>query len=94
VTLPAGAVTQDETVRDAFLAGIKAAFVISQLNRFGQAMCGRCGCSWYGLEEAWANLDLDKVVVGSGSGYRGSLSWGEDHPNYLLLVCAGCKHGP
>lgn len=81
---------QDAT-RRGFLAGVKAAFVISQLNRLGQVLCARCGRGFESLDEAWDNLELNRVIDTERPGYQGALDWGEDHPNYLLLACVKCQ---
>ena len=78
-------------LRSTFLAGVKAAFVVSQLNRLGQILCARCGAGFTTLESAWANLELERVLETDRGGYRGDLDWGEDHPNYLLLACSRCR---
>ena len=81
-------------VRASFLEGVKAAFIVSQLNRLGQVLCGRCGIGFTSLEIAWGNLGLRRVIDTDRGGYRGDLDWGEDHPNYLLLACEKCLRTP
>lgn len=82
---------QLESSRADFLAGVKAAFIIGQLNRLGQVLCAKCGRAFDGLNQAWQELDLYRVLDTGRPGYRGDLDWGEDHPNQLLLACSRCR---
>ena len=78
--------------RHAFLAGVKAAFVVSQINRLGQVMCGGCGRSWTRADTAFEMLTLCNVLGERPyPGYDAQLGWGIDNPNNLKLCCAGCK---
>lgn len=78
--------------RNAFLAGVKAAFVVSQMNRLGQVMCGGCGRSWTRADTAFEMLTLCNVLgARPDPGYEVHLGWGIDNPNNLKLCCAGCK---
>ena len=83
--------TRHPDVRESFLEGVKAAFIVSQLNRLGQVLCAKCGMGFSSVEIAWGNLGLHRVIDTGRGGYDGELDWGEDHPNYLLLVCNRCK---
>jgi hypothetical protein len=82
--------SEAERARTAFVSGLKAAFLVSQLNRLGQVLCGRCGRSWDDLTLAHAELTLARVVESGRGGYRGGLAWEDDHPNNVMLVCVGC----
>lgn len=78
--------------RNAFLSGVKAAFVVSQLNRLGQVLCGRCGRSWSRAETAFDELTLANVLgEREEPGYDVHLGWGIDNPNNLKLCCTGCR---
>jgi hypothetical protein len=85
-----GTSTETETTRSAFVSGLKAAFLVSQLNRLGQVLCGRCGRSWDDLSSAHTELTIARVVESGRGGYAGGLSWEDDHPNNVMLVCVGC----
>ena len=39
-------------VRESFLEGVKAAFLVSQLNRLGQVLCAKCGKGFTSIEVA------------------------------------------
>jgi hypothetical protein len=82
--------TETERARTAFVSGLKAAFLVSQLNRLGQVLCGRCGRSWDDLSLAHTELTIARVVESGRGGYKGDLAWGDDHPNNVMLVCVGC----
>jgi hypothetical protein len=86
--------TETERARTAFVSGLKAAFLVSQLNRLGQVLCGRCGRSWDDLSLAHSELTIARVVESGRGGYRGGLAWEDDHPNNLMLVCVGCLDFP
>lgn len=78
--------------RDAFLAGVKAAFVVSQMRRLGQVLCGGCGRSWTDAETAFQMLTLCNVLgEREDPGYDVHLGWGIDNPNNLKLCCPGCR---
>jgi hypothetical protein len=79
-----------EVTRSAFVSGLKAAFLVSQLNRLGQVLCGRCGRSWEDLTRAHAELTIARIVESGRGGYKGGLAWEDDHPNNVMLVCVGC----
>ena len=86
--------TEAETTRSAFVSGLKAAFLVSQLNRLGQVLCGRCGRSWDDLSLAHSELTIARVVESGRGGYKGGLAWEDDHPNNVMLVCVGCLDSP
>ena len=80
-----------DATRTAFLAGVKAAFIVGQKNRFGQILCARCGCAWDTVAGAAAALTLRNVVGDAkGVGYDPRLGWGDDDPNRLMLCCLRC----
>ena len=76
--------------RAEFMAGVKAAFIVSQMNRLGQVLCGGCGVAKDDLTAAFTELELAPATVISGARYSGGLQWGDDHPSNLLLLCIGC----
>ncbi len=77
--------------RTAFLAGVKAAFVVGQMNRLGQVLCSECGHSWTGAEAAFEAMELCNVLgLRSDPGYDRRLGWGIDNPNNLKLCCRKC----
>ena len=85
------AMTRSDRARDEFMAGIKAAFVVGQMNRLGQVLCGGCGAASDDLSSAFKELDVVPAARPAGAGYRGGLDWGDDHPGNLLLICGVCR---
>lgn len=80
--------------RAAFLEGVKAAFVVSQMNRLGQVLCSGCGYSFTGAETAFDSLSLCNVLDGETEpGYDPRFGWGVDNPNNLRLCCHRCLAG-
>lgn len=81
--------------RSAFLEGVRAAFVVSQMNRLGQVLCSSCGYSFTGAEAAFQSLRLCNVLGDRGSepGYDPRFGWGIDNPNNLKLCCDRCLAG-
>lgn len=78
-------------IREAFLAGVKAAFIVGQKNRLGQVLCAGCGRAWDTAAGATAALTLTNVLGENNStGYDPRLGWGTDDPNRLMLCCLGC----
>lgn len=80
----------EDAQRRAFRAGIKAAFLVSQLNRLGQVLCSRCGHTWNDLASAFNDLELEPLQP-LGNGYTGGLEMGDDHPNNLVVSCWRCQ---
>ena len=78
------------TVRDAFLDGVKAAFVAGQFNRLGQILCSGCGRAWDEFAPAFRDLHLRRLADLPVKSYAGGPHLGADHPNNLLLVCEKC----
>ena len=72
--------------RAEFMAGIKAAFIVSQMNRLGQVLCGGCGVTRNDLASAFTDLQLAPATAMTGVSYRGGLEWGDDHPGNLILM--------
>jgi hypothetical protein len=83
--------SESDRTRDEFMAGIKAAFVVGQINRLGQVLCGSCGVAHDDLSSAFSELEVVPTTHVTGAGYRGGLDWGDDHPANLLLVCGACR---
>jgi hypothetical protein len=79
----------DGASRRSFRAGIKAAFIVSQLNRLGQVLCAGCGFAWSDLVLAFNELELEGLSE-TGTGYAGGVDMGVDHPNNLVLKCFRC----
>lgn len=79
-----------EVARAQFVAGVRAAFIVSQLNRLGQVLCGVCGKARNDLRSAFNELEVIPWTRFTGAGYQGGLEWGDDHPSNLVLVCKGC----
>lgn len=91
LALPHHAEDVARATREAFLAGVKAAFIVSQKNRLGQVLCGGCGRAWDTVTGATAALTLRDVVGDSDrTGYDPRLGWGTDDPNRLVLCCLRC----
>ena len=82
---------EPDRAREEFLAGIRAAFVVGQINRLGQVLCGSCGQATNDLASAFRDLEVVPATRLAGVGYRGGLDWGDDHPANLLLVCSACR---
>lgn len=81
----------DQSLRKAFLDGVKAAFIVSQKNRLGQILCSSCGVACDTVGEAVAKLRLRHVFEDRpDDGYDPYLGWRNDDPNRLLLWCIRC----
>jgi hypothetical protein len=77
--------------REAFLAGIKAQRISTDLELLEGVGCSRCPKVFPTFDSAWAGLDLHHEDKRShGKGYRGGKNFGVDDPRNLELVCKPC----
>jgi hypothetical protein len=83
--------SEPPTIRDAFLDGVRAAFVAGQFNRLGQVLCSGCGRTWDEFSPAFRELRLRRLTDLPLRSYAGGPQLGADHPNNLLLVCENCQ---
>lgn len=80
--------------RRAFLEGVKAAFVVSQMNRLGQVLCSGCGHGFDGAAIAFDSMGLCNTFGELAEpGYDPRFGWGMDNPNNLKLCCDRCLNG-
>lgn len=80
-----------QSIRQAFLAGIRAERISNALTATGRAECARCPAHFVSFETAWRSLDLHHVMKRSrGHGYRSGDDFGVDYPGFLELVCRRC----
>jgi hypothetical protein len=85
----AGSDLPRDVSRESFRAGIKAAYIVGQLNRLGQVLCSSCGHAWSDLATAFDDLEV-RGLCDAGTGYSGGVEMGVDHPNNLVLRCWRC----